>query len=204
MAKREGGVAVSAAMRPLVDVSRCLAALVFLIGSGLGSGCTLIVLQDIATTSCEAVGDCAAGQACSEGACAAVNGAATPPPSGTPVGPAGGFVEGPDGVTMEFGEGATDRELRVRIARASSTIVPVGVIERSRFYTIEPAAELVEDAFITIPLDDACPLCAVWLAPEQSDDNEPWIELPSTVAGGTEVTGELPVLGVVVTVGEAS
>lgn len=198
MAKREGGVAVSAAMRPLVDVSRCLAPLLFL----PGSGCTLIVLQDIGTTSCDAVGDCAAGQSCIEGACADVDGAATAPPPGTLVSPAGGLVEGPDGVIMEFGEGTTDRELRVRITRASSTIVPVGVVERSRFYTIEPAAELVEDAFITIPLDDACPLCAVWIAPEE--EQEPWIELPSTVAGGTEVTGELPVLGVVVTVGEAS
>jgi hypothetical protein len=173
-------------------------------GTAAGGGCTYVVLSDAqGDKACDDAADCAAGFACADGACDAVARATAPPPVGTLVGPEGGTVQGPDGLTVVFPPGSLDTPLHVTVSRRSSTTVPVGVIERSRFYVVEPAAVLVAAAAVSVPLTAPCPdaTCAVWLAPD--DDGEPWIDLESRPEAGELVTGELPVLGGVIVAGEA-
>jgi hypothetical protein len=168
------------------------------------SACTYVVLSDAQDRkACDDPADCAPGAACVDGECIGVTDATTPPPLGTAVGPDGGTVRGPDGMTLVFAPGALDAPLHVTVERLSSTTIPVGVAEASRFYAVEPAAVLVEAAEVSLPLTAPCPddACAVFLAPD--DEGDPWIALDSRPAAGEVIVGELPVLGGVIVAGEA-
>ncbi len=173
-----------------------------------GGSCTLLVIDDLVRAACTDVSDCAAGDACIDGACAPVA-SLGPPPAGAPVGPEGARVEGPDGIIFDIPPFATDVVLRVRIERRSSTTVPVGVLDRSRFYAVVPIAALTLPAVLAVPLqttletgEGACADCSLWLAP--ASDDEPWTALAPALAPAGFVGGELTALGAVVVAGVAA
>lgn len=71
-------------------------------------------------------------------------------------------MPGPDGVLLTFPAGALDANLDFEIERASSTIVLDALEARSRFYRIGPDVPLDAPATLSIPLEEACPACAVF------------------------------------------
>ncbi len=168
----------------------------------LANACTLVVLDDALTapSPCAQAGDCAAGFACSNGACLAVEPATIPPPEGTLIGPAGGELRGPDGVLLTVPAGAFTDDTELTLERESSTNVARGCEQHSAFYRVTPGVELAVAATLSIPVVD-CDSCVVCAAPSGADED--WLPLDEpavTPAGSASAlvsdTGAVVVAGV--------
>lgn len=162
-------------------------------GAGLLSvapACTALVVQDAlaGAVACETAGDCAAGFACQDGRCEAVEPSGQTPPEGTLVGPGGGDVLGPDGVELAVPPDAVGADTAFIIKRESATNVALGCDEASGFFRVTPAVVLAEPAVLSIPVLD-CAECAVCAKP--GEDGSAWIVLEEPPVTPTGVAAAL-------------
>jgi hypothetical protein len=123
----------------------------------LSTSCTARVLEDAAAPpACASDDDCGAGTACVDDVCAAKD--ADPlPREATSVGPEGGVVFGPDGVTLEVPAGALDGSTALTITTTTATYEYANFSPTTRLYSIEPTVTFAVDhtAKLHVPAADA-------------------------------------------------
>ena len=125
----------------------------------LTTSCTARILEDAAAPpACASDDDCGAGSTCVEDVCADAD-ADPVPREATVVGPGGGTVYGPDGVSLTIDPGALAASTAFTITTTTATLEYANFTPTLRLYTIDPTTEfsdaVVGGARIHVPAVEA-------------------------------------------------